>query len=68
MNFIVGSGTTYQGKPPNFSLIYADPNTLLPVNFETHALDLKHANEFDEPKWDIVYNWLDEYKLPDMSP
>ena len=68
LNFIVGSGTTFEGKPPMFSVITADSDTLLPLNFETHALDLVHANKYDEPKWDIQYNWLDEYNIPDMSP
>ena len=44
MNFIVGSATTFHGKPQSFNVIYVDPVTVLPVNFETHAFDLNHAN------------------------
>ena len=68
MNFIVGSATTYQGKPQSFNVIYVDPVTVLPTNFETHAFDLEYANQHDEPKWDLKYNYIDEYNLPDMSP
>jgi len=31
VNFIIGSGTTFQGKPPSFNVVYIDPVTLLPV-------------------------------------
>ena len=41
---------------------------MLPVNFETWAFDLDHANKFDEPKWDLKYNYTEEYGLADMSP
>jgi hypothetical protein len=44
MNFIIGSATTYQGKPPSFNVIYLDPDTMLPIDFETYAFDLDHAN------------------------
>lgn len=44
MNFIVGSVTTFQGKPPSYDLIYLDPETMLPVELETYAFDLETAN------------------------
>jgi hypothetical protein len=44
MNFIVGSATTYKGKPPSFNVMYVDPETMLPIDFETHTFDLEHAN------------------------
>jgi hypothetical protein len=49
VNFIVGSVTTYKGKPPSFNIIYVDPETLLPIDFETHTFDLDYANKFDIP-------------------
>ena len=67
-NFIIGSGTTYTGKPPSFNIVYLDPETLLPIQFETVAFDLDHANQFDEPKWDVVIDYITEYDLPDLSP
>lgn len=67
-NFIIGSATTYRGKPPNFNVAYLDPDTMLPVQFETYAFDLDHANKYDEPKWDLYIDYTKEYDLEDMSP
>jgi len=41
---------------------------MLPIDYETHVFDLVHANKFDEPKWDLKYNYRTEYGLKDMSP
>jgi hypothetical protein len=41
---------------------------MLPVDLETHAFDLDHANKYDEPIWSIKYNYVDTYNLKDMSP
>ena len=68
LNFIVGSGTTFMGKPPSFSVLYIDPVTMLPINFETYAFDLFHANQYDDPRWKLMWNYLDTYDLPDLSP
>jgi hypothetical protein len=68
ISFIVGSGTTYKGKPPSFNFMTIDAETMLPINYETHAFDLDHANQFDEPKWDLKYNYTQTYGLPDLSP
>jgi len=63
VNFIIGSGTTFQGKPPSFNILYIDPVTMLPVQFETHAFDLDHANKYDEPKWDLKLNYTETYGM-----
>lgn len=68
MNYIIGSATTYLGKPPSFNVIELDPVTMLPVYFETYAFDLVHANKYDDPKWDLKYNYTETYNLPDLSP
>jgi len=68
MNFIVSSATTYQGKPPSFNVIYLDPDTMLPVEYESYALDLDHANEHDETIWSRKFNYRETYNLPDLSP
>lgn len=67
-NFILGSGTTYTGKPPSFNIAYLDPVTLLPVDFETVAFDLDYANKHDSPKWDVAIDYRKAYGLKDMSP
>ena len=41
---------------------------MLPVEFETYAFDLDHANKYDEPKWDLKYNYTSTYNLDDLSP
>lgn len=51
MNFIVGSGTTYLGKPPMFDVMYLDPDTMLPVELETYIFDLEYSNKMDQPRW-----------------
>ena len=49
MSFIVGSMTSYNGKPPSFNVVYLDPDTMLPIDYEVYAFNLTHANQFDEP-------------------
>ena len=68
MSWIVGSATTYTDKYPSMNVIYLDPETMLPVDYETHAFDLERANELDEPVWRRVYNYRETYDIPDLSP
>ena len=56
------------GKPPSFSVVYLDPDTMLPLNFETYAFDLDFANTHDLEKWDLMWNFKDTYNLTDLSP
>lgn len=60
--------TTFQGKPPSFSVVEIDPDTMLPTEFLTYAFDLDHANQFDEPIWKLKYNYTSTYNLSDLSP
>jgi hypothetical protein len=39
------------GKNPSFSILHVDPETMLPVDFETWSFDLDYANKYDAPKW-----------------
>lgn len=41
---------------------------MLPIDYETYAFDLDHANEFDEPIWNLVYDYRKTYNLKDLSP
>jgi len=68
MNWIVGSATTYQGKPQSFNVIYLDPKTMLPVDYESYAFDLEYANANDSPKWYLKYDYRKMYELKDLSP
>ena len=56
MNFIVGSVTPYSSKEPNFNFIYLDPETMLPLDYENYVFELDHANEYDEPIWNMRFN------------
>jgi hypothetical protein len=29
--------------------MYVDPETMLPIDFETHVFDLDNANKYDKP-------------------
>ena len=41
---------------------------MVPLDFLTYAFDLEHANKYDEPKWDLKYNYTQTYNLTDLSP
>ena len=68
----MGSATPYlhksPGKEPSFAVLYVDPETMLPVDYETWNFDLEYANKFDIPKWRRLLNWRDTYGLKDLSP
>jgi hypothetical protein len=70
MSLIIGSMTTYKGKPPSFNEVLLDPDTLLPVNWNTYAFNLTHMNENpdDPPRIDLMWDYISEYNLTDMSP
>ncbi len=68
MNFIVGSVTSYGGKNPNFNVIYLDPETMLPLDYEIHYFNITTANELDKPKWDLKYDYRKMFDLRDLSP
>lgn len=67
-NFIVGSVTTYKGVTPSFGIITLDPDTMLPLDFETQTFHLKHANQYNQPRWINFYNWRQDYQMIDLSP
>ena len=55
-------------KEPSFTIAYVDPDTMLPVDFETWSFDLDHANFYDEPKWYKRFDLRKDFKLKDLSP
>ena len=36
-SFIIGSATTYTGKPPSYDIVYFDPEKMLPVHLDTNV-------------------------------
>lgn len=67
-SFIIGSTTTFQGKPPSFDIMYLDPDTMLPVDLETWAFDLDAANANDTLEWKLKIDHRKDYQLEDFSP
>jgi len=55
LNFYSGSATTFVdgfgGKPPSFNVMLIDPNTMLPVDYESWVFDLESSNILDSPIW-----------------
>lgn len=68
VNFIVSSATTYQSKPPSFDLVYLDPDTMRPVDYEIYALDLDHANAHDEIRWSRYFDYRTGFNMTDLRP
>lgn len=68
MSFIIGSATTYTGKPPSYDIVYLDPETMLPVDLETYAFDLDGANANDTQEWKLKIDHKKDYGLSDLSP
>lgn len=77
VNFFPGSATTSQGKPPNFSVLEIDPTSNIPLDLKVFAMDLDHANRFNQPKWTlsshIGFNSssdksLSSGSIPNLSP
>lgn len=68
VNFLTSSATTYKGKPPSFDVIYLDPDTMRPVDYEVYAMDLDLANEKDQVKWSRYLDYRTEYGMKDLRP
>ena len=68
MNFIVGSTTTFIDKNPSFNVIYLDPDTMLPLDYETYAFDLMYSNQHDSPRWFKEFDYRQNFTLSDLSP
>jgi len=67
--FVAPSFTTYSGLKPSFRIIELDAETHQPVNLYQYRLDLDkwNTNTTGPIAWDLAYDFLDEYDVPDMS-
>ena len=45
-----------------------DPDTLIPIDIETYAVDLDKANTDGTPKWFKAFSDRETYDLKDLSP
>jgi Acid sphingomyelin phosphodiesterase C-terminal region len=67
-SFTCGSATPFKGKHPSFNVAYLDSETLLPVDFETHYMNIEKANMLDRPEWELLYNYKETLNIKDLSP
>jgi len=67
--WMVPSVTTYSDLHPSFRIYEIDAETNQPVNFYQYRLDLDKWNQnLTGPiEWDLAYDVISEYDLPDMS-
>ena len=77
MNWIIGSLTTFHAestpehiikKDPNFCVMYLDPDSMIPIEYEAWRFDLEFANKNNKPKWSKHYDYREYFGLPDLSP
>lgn len=66
--FWAGSATTFRGVNPSFQLLTVDTKTMLPVELETHYLNLTRANAEDNPIWELHHKYTEEFNMTDLSP
>ena len=69
LSLVAPSLTTYSSYSPAIRVIEIDSDTHLPVNYYQYRLDLNkwNSNTTGPIEWDLCYNFLEEYNLPDMS-
>ena len=53
---------------PGYAVITIDSETLLPLNFQIYALDIKSANALNETAWELTTDYIQDYELTDISP
>lgn len=65
-----GSVTTGGGRNPSFVVIDFDEEYMVPTNIHTYYMNLTqaNANPDEQPKWEYLHDFLEEYSLPDLSP
>ena len=49
-------------------MIDFDQETMLPVNIYVYYMDVAQANATGAPNWTLLYDYLTEYGLSDLSP
>lgn len=68
VNFITGAATTFPSKNPSFMVVTVDSKTMLPVEMETHFLNITKANENDKPEWELHHKYTELFGMKDLSP
>ena len=61
INWTFLPGWTFKAEPSNLNFLTNDAETLLPIQYETHAFDLDHAKKLDELEIQLhLYLWVTE--------
>uniref|UniRef100_A0A7S3IP58 Calcineurin-like phosphoesterase domain-containing protein n=1 Tax=Strombidium inclinatum TaxID=197538 RepID=A0A7S3IP58_9SPIT len=69
-NFLSGSVTSGDSRNPGFSMVEYDEEFMVPLNIHTYYMNLTEANANPSAplEWNELHDYLDEYRLPDLSP
>lgn len=68
INFIASSATPYTDKPPSFDVVYLDPDTMRPVEYEIYAFDMDEANKNNVTKWSRYFDYKTGFNMTDLRP
>lgn len=68
VGYITSSATSFTGKPPSFDVVYLDPDTMRPVDYEIYAMDLDAANANDTINWYKFFDYRTGYNMTDLRP
>jgi len=60
--------TTGTNENPAYALLTLDAATMLPLNWEFYVLDIERANKKGEAVWEMMFDYVDNYKMGHMSP
>lgn len=68
--FIAPSMTTYTNLNPSFRVFEVDRDTNTLLNYQQYRLNLSKVNneKANFLEWDVVYDFLRDYNVPDLSP
>ena len=68
INFIPGSLTTFKNVNPQFAVMELDAEFLVPLTMQIYSLNITNANENNNPKWNLLFDYIKDYQMPDLSP
>jgi hypothetical protein len=53
---------------PQFAVMELDAEFLVPLSMQIYSLNVTNANENNNPKWNLMLDYLKDYKISDLSP
>lgn len=64
----MSSATPYTLKNPSFDVVYLDPDTMRPVDYEIYYLDLDKTNKENKAEWELYFDYRKGYGMKNLSP